>query len=826
MAAPTSTVPGPGPELLQEPRRVADLTPRVKVPPGTPRIRDWYVERKTVEAEVCDLLDVSSSGSSSEEPRMVGLAGPGGAGKSTVASMVIAREDVRASFHKGVLWLPVGQGAKERLPSVMFRLAVAVYETVLSKTYRPPRKAGVGMDPEDGVAYIQEVVDGSSRRFLVVADNVWEVEVLEELERAGVWVLYTTRQDSLLPAAAPLLRLDQVLKGEAETVLRRAASLDDNAPLPEAAYDLMTRCELSVMHLSFVGRWGVVRGRIEGRAWQTALDRILEAQQGGESGQLVSWRAAVLDAGLEALAFDNLQNAELYLALAVIPKGLAFSPEVVAVLLYGIDFSKQDLRAAGRAAAALERWSILTRESGGNYHIHQDHSEFVQRVSSEYKDLRDRVLPRWRTYISGIRALLMYPDDALVAIWAMLARVEDDVLCRRPYDSALEAMDPSSAELPEALAAAAGFHWVREDWVEAYAKCSELLAIEEDRFGVNSLNAARTLYALGWCCSEAGRPEQAEHFLRRALSIQEGNLGAVGAAVGGHRLDAVTALDVASTLHALGVYALESGRVEEAEEFLERALAVQQERLGAQHPDVASTLHFLEECAEEAARTREGAEGWDLVRGAGAPAAAAASEGGELENGHGHQPGVAPWLCFCCGEDDACADDDTTWCLDKDEEAGKESRVFIPDASRNKYVVVGLAGATVRTGARVDSPVLSTLPVGTETVVAQVRSRRAHILQPVNGWVSLSAESGYVIVEALPGPTQYKVVFPGGIYVRDSPSIDDGKLVRVEPFGAVLNATGKTEIFDAVERVEIEGGWVSMRLREDDGSGEPLLMVF
>lgn len=36
-----------------------------------------------------------------------------------------------------------------------------------------------------------------------------------------------------------------------------------------------------------------------------------------------------------------------------------------------------------------------------------------------------------------------------------------------------------------------------------------------------------------------------------------------------------------------------------------------------------------------------------------------------------------------------------------------------------------------------------------------------------------------------------QVVFTGGIYVRDSPSIDDGKLVRVEPFGAVLNATGK-----------------------------------
>lgn len=37
-------------------------------------------------------------------------------------------------------------------------------------------------------------------------------------------------------------------------------------------------------------------------------------------------------------------------------------------------------------------------------------------------------------------------------------------------------------------------------------------------------------------------------------------------------------------------------------------------------------------------------------------------------------------------------------------------------------------------------------------------------------------------------------------------------------------ASPQTEIFDAVERVQVEDGWVSMRLREDTGSGVPLLM--
>lgn len=137
----------------QEQRRIADLASRVKVPPGAPRIRDWYVQRETVVAQTCGRLGIGSSttDSSSEAPQTVGLAGPSGAGKPTVASIVIARKDVRESFHEGVLWLQVGKGAKDRLPELMTRLADMVYETVMRKACRPPRKSGVEIDAEDGV---------------------------------------------------------------------------------------------------------------------------------------------------------------------------------------------------------------------------------------------------------------------------------------------------------------------------------------------------------------------------------------------------------------------------------------------------------------------------------------------------------------------------------------------------------------------------------------------------------------------------------------------------------------------------------------------------
>lgn len=389
-----------------------------KVPSGAPRVRDWYVEREAVVAKACDRLCIASSSSSSslQEPRMVGLAGPAGAGKSTAASMVVAREDVRASFYKGVLWLPVGQGAKGRLPTLMHRLAKMVYNTVLEKSCRPPLQKTAVVDPEDGAAYIREVVDEDSRRYLVVADDVWEAEVLEELERAGAWVLYTSRSGNM--RGDPPLRLDQVLPDEAEIVLRRAADLDDDARLPPAAYELMEACGFCVLDLAFVGRWGAVRGNSGERAWRTAFDNIdREGKSGQQGGQCLPWRTAALRAGLEELATDSTQNKELYISLAVLPKGLAFALEDAAALLYGEGCSDEDVQAAKRPVVSLERWSILTMKGwGGMYHVHDAHADFLRESLTTHPVTRDRALRRWQRHVSTLHTLLTRASEELVEI--------------------------------------------------------------------------------------------------------------------------------------------------------------------------------------------------------------------------------------------------------------------------------------------------------------------------------------------------------------------------------------------------------------------------
>lgn len=56
--------------------------------------------------------------------------------------------------------------------------------------------------------------------------------------------------------------------------------------------------------------------------------RIRIVQEGGEDGQRIPWCMVVLRAGMEELSFDNIQIKELFIVLAVIPKGLVFPLEI------------------------------------------------------------------------------------------------------------------------------------------------------------------------------------------------------------------------------------------------------------------------------------------------------------------------------------------------------------------------------------------------------------------------------------------------------------------------------------------------------------------
>ncbi|CAM9259167.1 unnamed protein product [Hapterophycus canaliculatus] len=303
----------------------------------------------------------------------------------------------------------------------------------------------------------------------------------------------------------------------------------------------------------------------------------------------------MLHVGLEELARDNTKAKELYLSLAILPRGLAFHSKVAAVLLYGDGCSAEDQEATAGMLNTLERMSILALEVGGKYRVHEVHADFVWDCVATNKEARDRALRRWREYFSSVRALSTYSSAWLVKIWDVLAEVDGEGSVRRPFDAALDAMDPSSDKLPKALRRAARFHWRRNDRLEAYTKQYQLRLVEESAVESDSLAVAKVLHVLGMCVYKGGRKAEAEDIYRRALAIFEDKLGPAD-------------LEVAHTSYELGRCFYAAGRTEEAEMHLRRALAIEKEKLGEHHLDVASTLYHLGVCLYIAGRREEAKE--------------------------------------------------------------------------------------------------------------------------------------------------------------------------------------------------------------------------
>eukprot|EP00752_Nemacystus_decipiens_P009948 g8871.t1 len=655
-----------------ERKRLAFLASKIAIPAKAPQIRPWYVPRQDLVQQACHRLGVYSAeaGSAAEStapavvangdsggggqtmkkdkqespppppppppPPVVGLGGPAGCGKSTVAAMVIAREDVRGYFHEGVVWLPVGgRGAKHRVPELMARLASLIHEADLkrggieSSMPPPPRKACIAADRQDNVAFIRAVlrppgpaggsgsgserqlggVNGRGRRYLIVADDVYEPEVLEELKGVGACVLYTTTRSAGGMRLGDgdgdgggggggggggedteLLRLDDLQEEEAETVLRRAAGLP-YAALPQQAHDMIESYGSVVMDINYVGRWGVVSGQADEEAWDMALNRVfIEAGDGGERWTRRRWHTAVLFAGLADLGRLNEKAKDLYLYLAVLPKGLSFSAQDATTLLFDkqddSDGNAADLESTVELLVLLERNSVLALEEGGAYRLHGSHAIFVRERISCFPLSRKRALSRWRRHVSTAAALFAWPVEDLVDIWCNIAELASpEEVVERPYDAVLAGLErphsddgDGASKLSTVLERIARFHALAGDLGEAQAKYSRLVELSDSKLrgttsngggdgdggagGVgDKLALADHLQSLGYVCAELGKADQAEAAHARARSIREQSLGPHHPEVG-------------RSLRALAACAAAVGKSEAEQRLLQQALSI------------------------------------------------------------------------------------------------------------------------------------------------------------------------------------------------------------------------------------------------------------
>jgi hypothetical protein len=231
-------------------------------------------------------------------PRVVGLVGMGGAGKSTLARAAAADAPVQAEFADGIVWVDVGPAPD--LPACQTRVLAAFGET------EPV------LDVPTGVERLRRLLDGA--RCLLVLDNVWDADHLRAFDVAGsVRLLVTTRsRDALFTTTYAVCELGPVDETTARRVLARYAHLPVDR-LPEQAAAVIQRCGGLVLALAIVG--GMVA---EGRRWANVAERLARADLGKLAGRLPDYPHPDLLAALEAsISALTAEQRARYVELAV-----------------------------------------------------------------------------------------------------------------------------------------------------------------------------------------------------------------------------------------------------------------------------------------------------------------------------------------------------------------------------------------------------------------------------------------------------------------------------------------------------------------------------
>jgi len=182
------------------------------------------------------------------------------------------------------------------------------------------------------------------------------------------------------------------------------------------------------------------------------------------------------------------------------------------------------------------------------------------------------------------------------------------------------AFPEQDSRLHRTLDQLAHLYVVQGQTTRAESLYQRLLAIQEDHLGPDDPRTAATLGKLadvyraqdqfhradslskramalklrgqGYAHFVRGRNRPAERFYRRALAIQEKNLGAAHP-------------DLARTCYDLALLYEVQDALGPAERFYRRALAIQEKNLGAAHPDLARILDQLASILKKAGRRKE-----------------------------------------------------------------------------------------------------------------------------------------------------------------------------------------------------------------------------
>lgn len=596
-----------------------------RIPDAAPLLPSWHVERDGIMQDLCNVLCDED-----DSPRLLGIVGDSGSGKTTCAAEFVRRKNVREIFCDGILWLTVNKGGKDRVPALMRQLAADVHETVTSGINRPPAAS----DPP--ARYIRKIVErGSGRQYgarlrcLVVADNVWEAEVIMKLRGTAMWVLVTTCTAELVTdARGSVVKAGSLSEEDAQLLLRRAAevSVEVEVPGDDATKEVIELCGRTAIDLVSVGRWSTIRGNdnhlvaLSDAAANIRADLEKTRPEGGNEGRSSSTRAeqrmAILRVGLHILGSVNKQAKWLCLALAVIPDGYAFGVSDAAMLLDDGPFQGIiDETAAEVVLCTLEQWGIVTTavdvgESPRRpqhrpfYRLHDVHSNAARSSLKDHAGVCRSAVRTWVEHLSSLEVLKSTDVHMLMALWGAVELVRNEGwAARRPYEISLSRMDTSDPEFcRESLAAVANFHFFGGDMGAEYMVRQQLLELEQKVLGPAHPGVLNTLTRLADCARGTGDAKAAREWYLKAESISSNIVF--------HMQDGFYEDDsvLVESLKSLAWSMMEAGERTRAEIIFRQVVEIQEARSSPNDLKLANTLYKLGRCVREAGGRDEEAQ--------------------------------------------------------------------------------------------------------------------------------------------------------------------------------------------------------------------------
>jgi WD40 repeat protein/DNA-binding XRE family transcriptional regulator len=296
---------------------------RVLAPPPPPGV----VARAEMVDRLVDRLLPPASSDAGPTGEVVAVCGPGGFGKTTVASLVCADPRVADTFAE-VLWIETGE-----------HCAPARLTGLVSDLCRHLGEPGVPFDdPEQAGFHLASVLSG--RSVLLVVDNVWSAADLGPFlaGAAGGALLVTSRNARTCPAHAQVLRVDPMAIQQTEQLLTHSLPDGSNPQLR----GLARRCGGWPLLAAVVGsslRQDVESGtslQVAAAAAASALDTVgpgafdvWDADQRSTAiGEVLGTSLASLETNVRLPGGTRLR--ERYLCLGIFPAATAIPVDLLA----------------------------------------------------------------------------------------------------------------------------------------------------------------------------------------------------------------------------------------------------------------------------------------------------------------------------------------------------------------------------------------------------------------------------------------------------------------------------------------------------------------